>query len=82
MIYLGLDYRHYKPWNLLQGTAQHSHFNLIIWYAEKIIPTLKELSLCSIRSSSNYFDGNINLVHSPKGGIKYCNIYLNYPPCL
>ena len=55
---------------------QYVFFALIIWLIAKTIPTLQELSLYSIRISSNYFDDDIYLVHVTLVGIKYCKIHM------
>ena len=45
-------------------------FALSLWYAAKTIPTLLESSLYLSRVSSNYFSGDINLLHVTKYGIE------------
>ena len=48
------------------------------WVCRKIMPTLKELSLYSIKSSSNCFVSDIILVHVPKEGIDYCKMHFHF----
>ena len=54
--------------------AQDVKFALVLWYLEKIIPTLQELSIYSSKSALKYFSGDKSLVGATKGGLEYCAI--------
>ena len=73
-----------KKWKLTQRDYKYDvgcvvvalvvKFALVIWYLEKTIPTLQELSIYSSKSSSKYFSGDKSLVGATKGGLEYCTI--------